>query len=102
MALNICKECGREVSDKARACPQCAALLKVDAPGVVTELQSKRMKTHDLAAALMMLSGLVMAFGQISIGAQPSVALVGIGLPLFLVGSVYWFVTRFRSWWHHG
>jgi len=103
MALVKCTECGREFSDKASACPQCAApLAAVEAPLVITELQSKRIKTHKLMAALMMIVGLVMAFGAASAGAQSSAATVGIGTLLFLAGGVYWFVTRFRSWWHHG
>jgi predicted amidophosphoribosyltransferase len=63
MALIKCTECGRDFSDKASTCPQCAAPLVVEAPLVVTELQSKRIKKHKLIAALMMIVGLVMAFG---------------------------------------
>ncbi|MFZ5658784.1 MAG: hypothetical protein ACOY5C_02880 [Pseudomonadota bacterium] len=84
MALITCEECGREISDKARACPGCgmerAALATVatpldDAPvarGIGQE------KTRESLAVFMVIGLVILA---VTVGSHTS-ALLGIGLLL--------------------
>ncbi len=113
MALIQCSECSSQVSDKAATCPKCGAPIS-DAPAAratgtpvtTTQQTSKRFKAHQLIAAALLVVGIVMMFtGPASTGSGGGAAVssrVAIGVLLFLVGGVWYLVTRFRTWWHHG
>lgn len=85
MALVPCKECGREVSDKAVSCPSCGVSLRKRVASAdhssKTPLESK--KTNPFAFALMV-SGLIVMLVFRSSG---SMTLLGLSL---IVGGVGW------------
>lgn len=107
MALIMCPDCGKDVSDAAPACPHCGRPVtlssRISPPSSevsTIELTGKRLKLHSLLSALAIIVGLVWLIANTSTG-QPSVGgmMVSAGL---MVGGLAWFViTRIRIWWHH-
>jgi uncharacterized membrane protein YvbJ len=104
MALISCQECGRQVSDKASACPQCACpigALPAGGPRVVTiQETSKRWKKLQLLGMI----GVPVCFIGImsSAGAdQPSEG-AAVFWVLGLLASIGAYIYgRFGAWWHH-
>jgi len=102
MALIKCPECGREVSDTARACPCCAYPL--GAPTLI-EQTAKRWKSVQILGAVLMLLGLVLGlvFLYTTKVSDSSVRPVLACLVPFLVAGVSVYVVgRVGAWWHHG
>ncbi len=102
MALVKCDECGREVSSKAATCPQCGnpivAAVDVIATGTpltTTQSTAKKFKSHMLWATALCSVGVGMLVSD-DASWKPW------GAALFLIGIAWFFVTRFRTWWHHG
>ena len=104
MALISCPECGRQVSDKASACPQCACPLggvPDGGPGIVTiQETSKKWKKLQLLGMIgvpVCFIGLMLTAGA----EQPSggaVAFWTLGVLASLCAYIY---GRFGAWWHH-
>ena len=90
-----CPECGREVSDRAPACPVCG--FPLDA--MTTEATSKRWKR----LVLWGVGGVFWGIGFTLLGIYlvvPWVTAAGLVLVLASVGCI--FSARFAAWWHHG
>jgi uncharacterized membrane protein YvbJ len=107
MALINCPECAKKVSDAASVCPNCGVAIaskreaqKAGASLTTIQETSKKLKLQTLGAVLAIIIGVVWLIGQMNSGQ-------GAGEPgaipmLFIVGGLGWyFVTRFRIWWHH-
>ena len=103
MALISCPECNKDVSSSAPSCPNCgvgiASLRETKAAGAsLTTVQetSKKLKLHTLISVLEIVIGVVWLIATPE-GGEPS------GLAIFFVagGLLWYFVTRFRIWWHH-
>ena len=107
MALMKCGECGRDVSDKAAACPNCGApivatvaamsgsavpLVHREAPVVPIEQTGKAYKSQMLGGAVLVCVGILAA-----IGGSPTA-----GVLMLLGGVVLYFVGRIGAWWNHG
>jgi len=104
MALISCPECGRQVSDKASACPQCACPLgavSVGGVGVVTiQETSKKWKKLQLLGAI----GVPVCFIGImsSTGTdQPSGGASAFWVLGMLASIGAYIYGRFGAWWHH-
>lgn len=103
MTLIKCSACGRNVSDKATMCPNCARPL---APtpyaqrGVqVIELTAKRWKAvRMLGWILVLVAGLVL-FTQWAAGDSRGVAA---GWWIGLAGVTCLGISRAGAWWYHG
>jgi hypothetical protein len=102
MALIYCGECGKGISSRAMACPQCgdpiATASDVQAAGtaiLTTQGTAKKFKMQKIKAALMMMLGalLSLAFHNPWAGAA--------GGLLFLVGLTWLCITSMQVWWHH-
>jgi hypothetical protein len=106
MALVPCAECGRQISDKAAACPHCgnplspapaapAPVSVATAPGqaVTTEATGKGWKVVQLVGALIMTAGAV---------ACTASKTPGTGTQLFILGMIVFLAGRAGAWWSHG
>jgi hypothetical protein len=115
MALINCSECGKQISNRAAACPNCGnpiagspsipnlteiasepAVAVSKAPIITTEQTSKRHKGMQLAGAA------VMCLGMVSCAAGAGSGKAGVGMFVFFVGAIMYVVGRFGAWWHHG
>ncbi len=106
MALISCPECNNQVSSTAAACPRCGApiagALEARAAGAsLTTVQetSKRLKLHTLGAVLLIIIGVFWLIAEIN--AVDGQGQAGISTLLIMAGLIWYFVTRFRIWWHH-
>ena len=102
MALIKCGECGREISSKARTCPQCGNPITAagdvnatGAPLTTTQWTAKKFKAHMLWATALCCIAVVMLVSD-DVSWRPW------GTSLFLIGFAWFFATRIRAWWHHG
>jgi len=110
MALINCPECGKQVSDKAMACPNCGVGIASAAESrgsgtTVTTVQetSKKLKLHTLGSVILILFGVIWVIAATSAvehGGDPG---IGVSLAPFLIfaGFVWFIATRIRIWWHH-
>ena len=89
MPLAACRECHKEISDQASACPACGfPIKKVE---VVIEKTSKALKQKELLFAALSTVGLLMIVLQIPIGVL-----------LVVVGILGYISVKFGEWWRHG
>lgn len=108
MALINCPECGKGVSNSAPSCPNCGVpiasareAVAAGAPLTTVQGTSKKLKSHTLGSVVAIVVGVVWLMGQINSneagGEQPG------AIPSLLIGGgfVWYFITRFRIWWHH-
>ena len=85
MALSKCSECGREVSDKATACPGCGARISL-VPDIVTRPIRVRRTSRKWEAAgfVLIVMGIVIVLtGAPALGWPATIA----GFVVFLIGS---------------
>lgn len=115
MGLIHCYECGDKISTSAAACPKCGAPnsgARVGTPLATTQLTSKRLKGHILIAAILFWGGLALssipmmlfATDPINANKEPPESIMrfsGIGGLCFMVGFIWYIVTKLRIWWHH-
>lgn len=105
MALVTCKDCGREVSSRAEACPQCGAPIagnrETAAAGTsIKTIQgtSKKFKLQSvLSVALIIFGGMWLTISAKTPGATPS----GTAMLLVVIGLFWYAINRVRIWWHH-
>jgi len=115
MALIQCRECGKQYSTQAAACPVCAcptvradrdagggAIPVVTTAPVVTEATGKHWKRLQLVGILMMLGSCVAIIGSAGGSAKGDTSGSMIGGGLFLAGVVAFIYGRAMAWWHHG
>lgn len=98
MALIKCSECGKEISDKAEACPACGNPLqaqKIQKP-VVIEQTSKNWKAIQLVSGILIVVGLF----YLMIG-HSEVTLRGIGTILLLLGIAGSIIGKMGAWWNN-
>lgn len=93
MAIISCPECGKEISDRARACPHCGT--PISDKETTIEKTSKRYKGQQLGGCLLSIVGVIIAAGGSETGGTIGGVMIVIGLVLFLA-------SRFGAWWHHG
>ena len=106
MTLVLCKECHREISDQAPACPGCgnpqvevAGSTRNDGAKTTTQRTAKRLKAHYAVAAVMVLVGAGLLVGGLSEQRDPQPPAAG--FILVTVGMLWLLVTKLRIWWHH-
>ena len=96
MALIKCSECGKEVSDKAAACPFCGNPL--NDPITTVQLTSKRWKVVKLVGwVLFIVGGLLFLSGYGNGGFQNTQT--GLGFSLTFIGVVILLVGKLGAWW---
>lgn len=87
MAMTKCRECGREVSDQAAACPGCGAPI---APREVSAT-AKRYKGHMVGAGVLFCAGLV---GLVTVPPLGIAATAG--------GLLWMIYAKAAAWWRNG
>lgn len=90
MALINCSECGKEVSDKAAACPTCGApivksSMKDTVPKSPTKVKREGAKWESVGTLLVILGIIAPFTGNFQVGAF-----------LFVVGLLVFIVGRFK------
>lgn len=96
MAMTICPECKKEVSDKANICPNCGNPLLLDTPTetpITVQRTKKSWKGVKAIALIMCFGGLIMAFQH---------GLSGLGITLLFFGFLLGIIANIGSWWSTG
>jgi len=100
MALIKCPECGKQISDAAAACPNCAYPInqqRQQAPQVI-EQTGKKWKGLQLISGIIFIIGLFMFFS--AAGSSNPADGTG-GAVMVFVGLVGYITARFAAWWNH-
>ena len=107
MALIQCPECGAEVSTMAESCPKCAYPIAdcgtTQAHGgrvQTVEQTSKRYKLHFIYAGSLIIIGVIAVFLVALFSGDSSK--MGFAVLSVAIGFVWYAITRFNAWWHHG
>lgn len=87
MALIDCPDCGKQVSDKATACPSCAHPIQA----MTIEVTGKKWKAQQLAFGVLTVIGFFTVFSYPAAG----------GL-LCIAGLTGLIRARVGAWWQHG
>ena len=88
-----CRECGKEVSDKASSCPGCGAPMT----GVQTiEQTSKGLKAQLLISGIIFTLGLMSSCSGTKDGGSSAVSVM-----VALVGLTWYLSVRMMIWWKH-
>lgn len=98
MALIKCSECGKEISDKAGACPFCGN--PVSENTVTIQSTKKKWKLVKLISWIAFIFGLMLFSNIIDGGFNNPKA--GIGFVLAFLGFIGIIVGKFGAWWTNG
>lgn len=93
MAITKCSECGKDVSDKATACPFCGNPLTEQITTV--QLTSKKWKKYKLIGTIMFFVGLILFWSGVAGGSGNS----WIGGFMWFIGVILLLIGRFGAWW---
>ena len=99
MSLIDCPECGKKVSDKAGACPDCGCPLAHNNHIQTIEQTSKKYKGATAVGVVMILLGLVISFATCSQSTNSDTPIYGAWLAI--LGLIIYVVARIKIWWHH-
>lgn len=91
MPLIKCPECGKEISDKASTCPNCAYPIHAQ----TIEATGKKWKRNKVLGIVLIVIGVS---GIVS-GRRDNVI---IGICFFIGGLITYSRARFGAWWYHG
>lgn len=86
-----CKECNKEISDKATSCPFCGVPVRAQ----TIELTSKKWKAAKLICLLLMLGSCSMMFDSRGNDSMASASLI---FSLAFIGLI---ISFFGAWWEH-
>lgn len=95
MAITICPECKKEVSNRANICPHCGNPLALDSSTetpITIQRTKKSWKGAKAVALIMIFGGLIIAFN----GAA------GVGITLIFFGFLAAIFASIGSWWSTG
>ncbi len=104
MALIKCTECGKDISDKAIACPNCGnplATVQKDESLVTIQATKKKWKFVKLLSWIVFIFGLIMLFSN-SVSGTFNDPKLGVGLTLAFFGFIGIIVGKFGAWWSNG
>lgn len=91
MGLINCPDCGKEVSERADACPECGGPM-TDEDVQTIEQTGKKWKIFQLVGALILTAGMVGCMaGEFDAGSMG-----------FLSGFIVIICVRMGAWWEHG
>lgn len=97
MALISCSECGKQISDRAKQCPNCGVPLSLSQ--VTIEKTSKNVKKLQLIGILiLMLNGLLVLFAE----SHHDKELMKIAIVVFVLLFIFAMFVAFKRWWEHG
>lgn len=94
MALIICRECGKQISDTAETCPNCGYKNFTSTVVITNPYNGKK---NIVLGKIMVIVGLIFLL----IGSLNTLtALVGLGVLILIIGVIILSVGRFQHWWH--
>jgi uncharacterized membrane protein YvbJ len=104
MALIICPECNKQISDQAQACPGCGMPVKtirsLNSMSLnteqVIELTAKRYKIIKLISIFMIIVSIFSCLFEAQAGSDSM-----FGMVIFFIGLGLYIFNRFQIWWHH-
>ena len=107
MALINCPECNQEVSSLASECPKCAYPISgggsTQASGgrvQTIEKTGKKYKLQKMLSSILIIAGVIaIALAASGIGQVGSLSYYWL---MLVIGIVWYAITSFCSWWHHG
>jgi predicted RNA-binding Zn-ribbon protein involved in translation (DUF1610 family) len=99
MSLIKCTECGRDISDKAAACPGCGNPIQEETIQTI-QRTSKRWKKYQLVAFAFALLGVY--FSLKGIGSNDGGASFGLGIMFYFFAFVIGMIGRIGAWWSNG
>ncbi len=92
MSLTNCKECGKQISDKAVSCPNCGNPIKP----VVIEQTKKRWKLLMLMSVILIIISIYVFFYGMN---KNNNGLIYYGIFLAFAGFIVLGVSKFGAWW---
>ncbi len=105
MALIKCGECGKEISDKAPACPGCGNPIhgggQTKEKVVVIEQTSKTWKALQLIFGFMFWAGLFMVLSHAGGVYADDLEAKRVGNIFVGLGMIGWIVGSLGAWWNH-
>jgi len=105
MALIKCGECGKEISDKAPACPGCGNPIngggQIKEKVIVIEQTSKIWKAYQLIFGITFLVGLFMAFSHAGSKIPADIEALELGNFFVGLGIIGWVFGSLGAWWNH-
>ncbi|URX63252.1 zinc-ribbon domain-containing protein [Luteibacter anthropi] len=94
MALIACRDCGKDVSDAAPACPHCGRPVAA----TVIEQTSKDIKRLKIMGGVVFVLGLVMFL----VGGMLFPQFLEAGMFVMAGGLAIYVLASFQRWWRHG
>ena len=110
MALILCPDCEREISEHALKCLDCGApIASAEDLGPVRTIQEtgKMLKLHTVGSTLMLIGGVIWLalqmyqFSQLGYQVQQYNFLESYPVAVIACGFLWVLYTRFAVWWHH-
>ncbi len=98
MALIKCSECGKEISDKADACPSCGNPIHHTAPAPAVPVQKIEIEQTNKKWKGTGCFAVILAF----IGLMTLSKSMGLGIGLIVLALVISFIARAGAWWDNG
>lgn len=96
MALIKCEECGKEISDRANACPSCGNPINKsinEEEGRVITIQQTNKKWKKRGC----LSAILYIFGIIMLGKS-----IPLGISIIVIALIFSFYAKMGAWWDNG
>ena len=101
MALVKCKECGKEISNKAEICVECGFPLSKKKNGseeIKTQQKTRKsLKLQLLLSKIMMILGFALAYGYSQMEDDKAI----IYIYVLAAGIILYIVSKVRIWWNH-
>ncbi|PQJ12636.1 hypothetical protein CJD36_002520 [Flavipsychrobacter stenotrophus] len=97
MALISCSECGRQISNQAKVCPNCGVPIRLSQ--VTIEKTSKEVKKMQVMGWVVLM--IFVIIGLVAIN-QNNTVLMGVGSFGIFSVLIYIFYTQIKKWWQHG
>lgn len=101
MPLVTCRDCGRDVSDRATVCPGCGGPMQPATAGPrpvqTIEQTGKGWKQAQLAGVVLVLLSVLAFVWSIDGQVDPVLAVI-----LFAAGFTLLVMGRLGAWWYHG
>ena len=99
MALINCPDCNKEVSENAQTCIGCGAPIAAKREAAQIQMiqeTSKQLKAQSLISGILVIIGLVSVLAVSNANEDPVISKW-----MLVFGTGWFFVTRYRIWWHH-
>ena len=98
MSLIKCPECGKEISDKAEKCPNCACPISLSPAENYVQTIEQTGKSLKLQKVISIIMALV---GAGLIGSEKGGMQMVLGWAMLDIGILWFIVIKIAIWWNH-